>query len=253
MSVQTVEFRILRSKPGRIDPPEFQIFPVTAGSTTTVLDGLEEIRLTQDPTLIYRHCCHHASCGTCACTINGTPALACTTRIADLQTDPITLTPLAHLPCLGDLAVDMRPFFKEIDPDWTHIRQCENTNGDRIPQGVEKLVRLENCIECGCCAAACPVMSESEAFMGPAVLAAVSNEIRNREIRKRPSQKEALLQKAADPRGAAMCRRHLACSRVCPSQVYPARHIADLQRRITGRGDHEPDPRAKDPDGDDTL
>ncbi len=211
---------------------------------TTVLDGLEEIRLTQDPTLIYRHCCHHASCGTCACTINGTPALACTTRVADLQTDTVTLEPLAHLPCLGDLAVDMRPFFKEMDPGWANIRYNEETDKHRIPQGVDHLMRLENCIECGCCTTVCPLMSGAEGFLGPAVLSAVHNEIRNR-----PANREKLLQKAADPHGAPMCRRHLACSRVCPSKVYPARHIADLRRGITGHVGLEQTTTGKDPEG----
>ena len=232
MRVKTVEFRILRFKPDRIDPPRFESYSVTAGPMTTVLDGLEEIRLKKDATLMYRHCCHHASCGTCACTINGKPALACTTRIADLQTETVVLEPLAHLDCLGDLAVDMRSFYQEMDSEWTNIRICETSAPERTPDGVAGLMRLENCIECGCCAAGCPVTPESREFMGPAVLAALNNEIRNQ-----PAEREKLLQMAADRRGVVMCRRHLVCSRVCPSKVYPARHIADLQRRISSEGD----------------
>lgn len=193
----------------------------------TVLDGLEQIRLTLDATLMYRHCCHHASCGTCACTINGRPALACTTRIADLKTQTITLAPLANHPCLGDLAVDMTSFFREIDPQWETLRACAKTPEAPAAQGVDQLMRLENCIECGCCVAECPVTASSTSFMGPAVLAAVNNEIRNR-----PASRKKMEKIAADPRGAGMCQRHLACSRVCPSKVYPARHIADLQRAV---------------------
>jgi succinate dehydrogenase/fumarate reductase-like Fe-S protein len=29
-----------------------------------------------------------------------------------------------------------------------------------------QLMRLQNCIECGCCVAACPVSSDADAFMG---------------------------------------------------------------------------------------
>jgi succinate dehydrogenase/fumarate reductase-like Fe-S protein len=72
-----------------------------------------------------------------------------------------------------------------------------------------------------------PVTSRSEPFMGPAALAAMNNEMRNR-----PAAKKSLLQVAADSQGAAMCERPRVCSRVCPSKVYPARHIADLQRAI---------------------
>lgn len=193
----------------------------------TVLDGLEQIRLNQDATLMYRHCCHHASCGTCACTINGSPALACTTRIGDLKTDTITLAPLANHTCLGDLAVDMTSFFRELDPRWDNLRACEKTTAERVPQGIDQLKQLKNCIECGCCVATCPLTASATSFMGPAVLAAVNNEMRNR-----PTALKEMMKIAADPRGAKMCQRHLACSRVCPSKVYPARHIADLQRAM---------------------
>lgn len=220
-----VTFQILRYKPGQIDTPRPQDFTVTFTPHMTVLDGLEQIRLNQDTTLMYRHCCHHASCGTCACTINGSPGLSCTTRIADLKTKTITLAPLDNHPCLGDLAVDMTSFFREMDPKWKYLRKCEKATPARTPQGVDQLQRLENCIECGCCVAACPVSASANAFMGPAVLAAVKNEIRNR-----PTALKEMINIAADPRGATMCQRHLACSRVCPSKVYPARHIADLQR-----------------------
>jgi len=30
----------------------------------------------------------------------------------------------------------------------------------------------------------------------------------------------------------AKCRRALECSRVCPTAVYPARHIEELRRRL---------------------
>jgi succinate dehydrogenase / fumarate reductase iron-sulfur subunit len=224
---QTVIFRILRYKPGVIDPPRFQTFDLAFRPEMTVLEGLEEIRLTREAGLMYRHCCHHASCGTCACMINGSPALACTTRVADLKTDAITLEPLENHPCLGDLAVDVAGFFQEIDARWTNHRPCRDASVQRTPQGVNQLLRFENCIECGCCVAACPVVSSTPRFLGPAVLAALNNERRHR-----PTSQPLLLEIAAGPNGADQCRRHLACSQVCPAAVYPARHIADLQRKI---------------------
>ncbi len=230
MPSQKVIFRILRYKPGLIEPPRYQDFEIPWTPNLTVLDGLERIRLHQDATLMYRHCCHHASCGTCACTIDGTPALACTTRVAGPDAT-VTLEPLAHHPCLGDLAVDTRSFFKEMDAGWSNLQPIKKATKDRTPQGVDRLIRLQNCIECGCCVAACPVSSDADLFVGPAVLAAVKH-----ELQRRPKRKAALMKIASDPRGADMCKRHLACSRVCPSQVYPARHIADLSKAIHGPG-----------------
>jgi succinate dehydrogenase / fumarate reductase iron-sulfur subunit len=230
MQGETVIFRILRFKPGLIEPPGYQEFAVRFQWDMTVLDGLEQIRLDQDPTLIYRHCCHHASCGTCACTIDGHAALACTTRVAGPEA-VVTLAPLAHHACIGDLAVDTRSFFKELDAGWETVRPCENSAPERTPEGVGQLMQLQNCIECGCCVAACPEASAPGEFMGPAVLAAL-----NHEARLKPHAKARLMEIASDPRGARRCRRHLSCSRVCPSKVYPARHIADLLKVI-----HDPE------------
>jgi succinate dehydrogenase / fumarate reductase iron-sulfur subunit len=227
MRRKTYTFDILRFKPGETDPPRRQMFEIALDPQMSVLDGLEAIRLTQDDTLMYRHCCHHASCGTCACTINGTAALACTTCLADLEGTTVELAPLANFTCLGDLVVDMRGFFEDFDGGWSGIKPVKTDTPDRTPHGVKQLAQLENCIECGCCVSACPVMPEAEGFMGPAVLAALNN-----ELIKNPGQRNILLKKAAAPGGANRCRRHLACSRVCPSEVYPARHIADLLRAI---------------------
>jgi succinate dehydrogenase / fumarate reductase iron-sulfur subunit len=227
MSRKIYTFDILRFKPGDIDPPRGQMFEIALDPQMSVLDGLEAIRLTRDDTLMYRHCCHHASCGTCACTINGTATLACTTRLADLGSTTVELAPLANLTCLSDLVVDMRGFFLEFDEGWSGIQPIKTDTPHRTPHGVNQLTQFENCIECGCCVSTCPVMAESEGFMGPAVLAALKN-----QLAKNPDRRSILLERAADDHGANRCRRHLACSRVCPSEVYPARHIADLQRAI---------------------
>ena len=91
MPTKKVIFKILRYKPGRIDPPRFQEFIVKAETGTSVLDGLEMIRLEQDSTLMYRHSCHHSSCGTCACKINGLERLTCITKISELEDNKIEL------------------------------------------------------------------------------------------------------------------------------------------------------------------
>jgi succinate dehydrogenase / fumarate reductase, iron-sulfur subunit len=227
MSANNIIFRILRFKPGMIDPPRFETYSLSAQPAMTVLEALEEIRLTLDETLIYRRSCHHGSCGTCACMINGVPKLACTTRIGDLESKEVTLEPLANHPCISDLAVAVDGFFKEIPAGWEYLRGCAQASKERTPQGVERLLRFENCIECGCCVAACPVLADAPEFLGPAALAALNN-----QRRKQPADEKALLGIAEGPGGAEQCRRHLACSRVCPTAVYPARHIAELQRDI---------------------
>jgi succinate dehydrogenase / fumarate reductase iron-sulfur subunit len=92
------------------------------------------------------------------------------------------------------------------------------------PPGLDAFVRFENCIECGACVSACPVEAP---FIGPAALAAL-----NRERRKHPDREQAVRSRAAAADGAMVCERALECSRVCPTGVYPARHIAELRRLV---------------------
>jgi succinate dehydrogenase / fumarate reductase iron-sulfur subunit len=209
-----------------IDPPRFQSYSVPVTEPMTVLDCLTHIQLTQDRSLMFRHSCHHSSCGTCAMRINQTERLACITPVWSLNTSVITLAPLHGFDRIGDLVVDMESFYRDIDENWRHLRPVEIPAGASA-QNPPGWMRFENCIECGCCVSACPVPGGSDAFMGPAALAAIHH-----EIIKSPDKKTSLLKRADGDRGQRQCRRALACSRVCPTTVYPARHIADIRKYL---------------------
>jgi succinate dehydrogenase / fumarate reductase iron-sulfur subunit len=227
MPNKKVTFKILRYKPNHIDPPRFQEFTIEVDPDMSVLDGLEKIRLEQDKTLMYGHSCHHSSCGTCACRINGEEKLTCITRIGDLKADSITLTPLKGFKPIGDLVVDMTRFYQDLSEDWSYLRKSEVAAAARRSEGSRQSIRFENCIECGACVSACPVSHRNNAFMGPAVLAAL-----NCELEKSPQKEKDLMALAGSKRGQHLCKRALNCSRVCPTGVYPARHIADLRRML---------------------
>ena len=224
MSGKKITFHIKRFKPGRIDPPQYQNFDIEVLQHMTVLDCLEIIRLEQDSSLMYRHSCHHSSCGTCACNINETEGLACTTRVHQLHTEVIALAPLNDFACLGDLVVDMQEFFGAFSEDWTYLKAVENPAASKMPPGIKQFTRFENCIECGACVSACPV-NQKRRFIGPAALAAINN-----ELQKHPQYHEKLITLAGSKRGVKLCEQALNCSRVCPTGVYPARHISDLRK-----------------------
>jgi len=225
MNLKPIRFDILRFKPRVIDPPRIREYGLRVSEEMTVMECLERIRIEQDPTLMYRHACHHASCGTCACLINGKERLACHTRVWELGSDIVTLAPLRGLKCSGDLVVEMQPFFENIDRRWGYLRPSDR---DTAGSGMQ---RFENCIECGCCVSACPVARRNDRFLGPAALAAL-----HRELLKNSTREQKLLELAGGARGVHLCDRVLACSRVCPGAVYPAGHIADLRGKLKDAG-----------------
>lgn len=220
-------FRIFRFRRGIIDPTRFDTFELDLPESASVLDGLEVIRTSQDPYLMYRHSCHHSSCGTCACRINGNERLACTARVADLEKGEVLVEPLGGFPVVADLVVDMTGLYRDIAPTWSYIRASEWNSDSHTPAGIDTYTRLENCIECGACVSVCPAVEGFDSFMGPACLAAV-----DRELEKNPENSAGLLEQAGSERGERRCVRALRCSAVCPAGVYPARHIMNLRRRL---------------------
>lgn len=242
MSRTDITFRVFRYRAGEPGSERYEESTLPVEEATTVLDVLEFLHRT-DRTLMYRHSCHHGSCGTCACRINGREALACLTRVLELGTEVVAVEPLNKLAKIGDLVVDPADFFQEYPSDWQTLRRSEANPDASPPQGVSAYIRLENCIECGACVSACPV----EDFLGPAVLAGLNRERLNRERLNRQDldrepgdgrspetsdSKKDLLELAAGERGVWKCRRALECSRVCPTAVYPARHIQELRREL---------------------
>jgi succinate dehydrogenase / fumarate reductase iron-sulfur subunit len=227
MTEKTVRFKIFRYKPESIDPPRYDTFEIPVGSRTTVLDALETIRVDHDPSLMYRHSCHHASCGTCGYKINGSEGLGCVTNVLALNSDEVVVEPMDGLSRIVDLVVDMSEFYRDFSPDWTYLRDSEWHPQAVTPTEVDHYVRFENCIECGTCVSACPVTAAGDFYVGPAVLAAV-----NRELSKNGPDQLSLLDLAGSERGVWQCHSAYECTAVCPSDVNPAGHIMELRRRL---------------------
>ncbi|POR05350.1 hypothetical protein AU468_01330 [Alkalispirochaeta sphaeroplastigenens] len=231
--VRMVRFRIAR--PQREEQWGQYVVPVKGH--TTLVDALEWIKSNIDLTLMFRHSCHHGSCGTCGMIVNNKQALACTTRVMDLVEEAeaagedrksfaIEVRPLQTMDHLGDLAVDPARLFRDFPVDADYLRPSEANKGSEVPGEITGYQRFENCIECGLCVSSCPVVTMRD-FMGPAGLAAY-----NREVTKHPERSGELLPRVDSDRGVWGCDRHLACSQVCPTGVYPAKHIVQLQKKI---------------------
>jgi len=146
MSEETRRFRVHRYKRG--DGTErFDEFEVPVGPHTTVLDALLWIKRHHDPSLALRYSCLHASCGTCGMLVDGREELACVSAVEDHGAE-ITIEPLANLPILTDLVVEMNGFFERFPhahpiirssapPPGSHVDEAESRGGEAGSRGGE--------------------------------------------------------------------------------------------------------------------
>jgi len=103
-----VTCEILRQNPG--EPSRWVQYQVEVEEGATVLDLLRSISR-QDPRLAYTtHHCKLGICAGCLMVIDGRRRLACRTLV---QSSPIRLEPVAELPLIKDLAVDLLPLAKK--------------------------------------------------------------------------------------------------------------------------------------------
>jgi succinate dehydrogenase / fumarate reductase iron-sulfur subunit len=199
-----------------------------------VLDLVERAWAEHDRTLVFRHACHHASCGTCTIRVDGRERLPCITRVSDVWNgrSPLTIEPLRNVPIVADLAIDPEahmermaalglPYVRTVEPD---VRVVAGT----VDADVGSAERFEDCLECLACVSACPVASGDPEYLGPAVLAAADRLLEE----PRGAEPATILSLVDTDHGVWQCRSVWACSAVCPSDVGPAMRIMDLRRRV---------------------
>jgi succinate dehydrogenase / fumarate reductase iron-sulfur subunit len=221
---RTRRFRVFRLRRGD-DGPSYAAFDVPVAESSTVLEGLRWIKVHADPGLAIRHSCFHASCGTCGVRVNGREALACVTDLSEAD-HSVTVEPMANLPVLADLVVDMAPFVERFADPHPIVRPTEPVVGS-ASSGVDGHERFEDCIECGLCLSACPVAATDDSYVGPAALAYAQ-----RMLERGEGDREAILDWADGPGGAWRCHAAFECTEACPSDVRPAQRIMALRREL---------------------
>ena len=144
MAEQIIEFKVFRYKQGQAEPT-YQTFRTPCDENTTVLVALQDIRRDQDGSLILRHSCHHASCGTCGLRINGREELGCVVKVLELGTATVTVEPMRNMPVISDLVVNMEPFYDRFNrAGLPFIRESEYLDEAEVAEGLESYTRCEN-------------------------------------------------------------------------------------------------------------
>jgi succinate dehydrogenase / fumarate reductase iron-sulfur subunit len=165
--------------------------------------------------------------------VNGVEKLTCITLIRSVTQNggTIQVDPLRHFPVVSDVVVDLGPLYRHLDE--VHFPQVVPVTEAPMGPGIKpakngrdpEMMRLVDCIECGLCMSACPIVGTTPEYLGPAVLAAVQHQ----GLDNAPK----LLDLVDSEDGAWRCHGIHECTEVCPSNVEPAWRIMDLRKQIT--------------------
>jgi succinate dehydrogenase / fumarate reductase iron-sulfur subunit len=186
----------------------------------TVIEALEWL-CDEGRYVAFRANCREFTCGSCAMLINGKPALACDTLLAD----NMRLEPLTRYPVKRDLVVDtsaVREQWKKLEL-WPQEKDSKPL--DHVPaSSLEGWHRAyARCIECYVCLDACPASdTESSRFAGPMWMLQIAR------ARSHPRDRANRLDQAA-AQGVGRCVSCFECANVCPVEISPIFEIQGLR------------------------
>lgn len=212
----------------------FVSFQVPLNENQTVLDTVTWIQRHADPTLSYRFACRVGMCGSCAMTVNGKPRWTCRTHVKEVVHDGrLEVAPLANLPVIKDLTVDMTGFFDKMARargvfvaadaerhDFATVKpgSAQRQNADA---GIE-------CIGCAVCYAACDAVRWNPDYLGPAALNrawTLYNDVRD-------GGNKGRIAAVAGDAGCQACHTMQSCAEHCPKNLNPTAGIAGLKRAM---------------------
>lgn len=226
-------FHIFRFDPATDVEPHFQACDIDLHPHLSVLEALIAIQQQQDASLSFRCSCRGAICGSCGMTINGAPDLACRVLLESLETDEITVEPLTKMEVAKDLVVEMDAFWRAYEKVQPYLHADAET-----PQKEHRLNESEaaasqpyaDCVLCGCCYSACPVVNSDPSYVGPAALAKLYRFITDPRDQRQASDMNA----AEGGAGAWGCHTILRCVDACPKSIRPVDGIRGVRRRLLG-------------------
>lgn len=228
---ETLKVTVWRGK----EEGDFATYEVPRQASQTVLDVVSHIQRHIEPTLSYRYACRVGMCGSCGMTVNGVARWTCRTHVAKVvgEDGALEIAPLANMPVIKDLAVDMSGFFDK----WASAKgqfRGERTRHDEFavvepasPERAAANAGIE-CIGCGVCYASCDVVAWRPDYLGPAALNrawTLVNDVRDTAGAER-------LRAVAGDAGCHACHTQGSCTVRCPKQIAPTAGIAGLKRLV---------------------
>lgn len=222
MSTRRITLEVFRFDPEKDAAPWFQTYEVDCRDDWVLIDALNHVKETQDPTLNYRWSCHMAVCGSCGMNVNGEPKLGCKTFLRDFP-DRVRVEPMANFPVQRDLVTVADDFVAKLARVRPYLipREEKSIEAGEFRQTPAELARYKQytlCINCMLCYSACPQYALAPQFIGPAALSLAHRyNLDSRDGGR--AEREA---EVASGEGVWECSFVGACSEVCPKHVDPA-------------------------------
>jgi len=229
-----MRFSIYRYNPETDAKPYMQDYDLDIEAEgKMLLDAILLIK-EQDETLSVRRSCREGVCGSDGMNINGKNGLACVTPLSELR-QPIELRPLAGLPVIRDLVVDMKQFlehYRSVKPYLVNVDPEPEIERLQTPADRAQLDGLYECILCACCTTACPSFWwNPDKFVGPAGLLQAYRFIAD----SRDQATGERLDDLEDPYRLFRCHSIMNCVDVCPKGLNPTRAIGKIKELLVKR------------------
>ena len=196
----------------------------------TLLEFLNEIKHTQDSSLVYASGCRSSICGSCSMRANGREVLACSYKVQEGD----LIEPLKNVNVIRDLVVDMDKAlaFNAKAKAWSLV----NGEVSLVSQENEKINEVQSdCILCGSCYSACPVYAVNGEFLGPFSLTRVwkyVSDVREDDIKEKID--------TIQTNGVWDCTLCNECTLVCPQDISSKADIEKLRARSVMQGHEDP-------------
>jgi succinate dehydrogenase / fumarate reductase iron-sulfur subunit len=231
---KVVTFNIYRYNPETDEKPAMKTYQleVNAGVDHMLLTLLERVKHEQDSSISFRRSCREGVCGSDGMNINGKNGLACTTSLASLGKDEVTIRPLPGFPVIRDLVVDMSQFYAQYERIEPYLQSEAVTPAKERLQSPEERAKLDGlyeCILCACCTSSCPsYWWNPEKFVGPAGLLQARRFLAD----SRDKATEKRLENLKDPFSVFRCRSIMNCASVCPKGLNPTKAIGEIRKQM---------------------
>ncbi len=199
--------------------PYFQTFAWNCDESTTVATILREMNEAGDPEneIAWECSCLQKKCGACAMVINGSPRLACDTKIGELKSKSVVLEPLKKFPVVRDLIVDRRILRENLIAlhNWLEREAVVNQKNTDLAYDASR------CLQCGCCLEVCPNFTVDDSFFGAAAFVPAS-----RILSELPKSKKYEILGEYKKYIYSGCGKSLSCHDVCPAEI-------DVERKLS--------------------